>query len=441
MFNIPCATHKFNRCVNDIFKIKKITEKEEKGTKKYYIFEHNDDGDLRKMEISFEKKRSIEAMNVIKTRVNDILNKCKRLVSTIRHSEVFVRRLKEKQNELNLEIKHKLVQSVDTRWNSIVDMIDSILINQDPIVSMSFEPRSASLKENVLTQAEFAILRDLSALLQPLKVLTYIFSGSLYSTLPHLYPSIYNLINNDLNALEIETHQVQELKVELADSLNKRFKYMFNNDLFIAATFLSYKYKNFHFVEDVNTREELISRAKEYLIGMNIELNVSTVATASLPPTTSSSSRSSTPLSDSNTQIRNGSSNLPSSSSINKKKSGQKYKQKRGREKLNELADKTTEVFHQSPLHIEMQQYQAFVVPPFDDTDEVDPILWFFKTYGNNYPQLSILARCILCITSTSVPAECLFSEAGLIDTDLRNRLNPYNLELLTFLRHNSKYF
>ena len=54
----------------------------------------------------------------------------------------------------------------------------------------------------------------------------------------------------------------------------------------------------------------------------------------------------------------------------------------------------------------------------------------------NSY-DLAMVSRAILCITATSVPSECLFSKAGLIETDLRNILNPSRLGQITFLKAN----
>jgi hypothetical protein len=42
-----------------------------------------------------------------------------------------------------------------------------------------------------------------------------------------------------------------------------------------------------------------------------------------------------------------------------------------------------------------------------------------------------------LCIPATSVPAERVFSKAGLFMTDRRNRIKPNNLDKLIFLRSN----
>lgn len=64
----------------------------------------------------------------------------------------------------------------------------------------------------------------------------------------------------------------------------------------------------------------------------------------------------------------------------------------------------------------------------------------YFSSYwrGNNlYPNLKKLAQKYLSIKPATVDSERLFSTAGLIHTDLRNRLKPDNLKMLCFLNKN----
>ena len=52
--------------------------------------------------------------------------------------------------------------------------------------------------------------------------------------------------------------------------------------------------------------------------------------------------------------------------------------------------------------------------------------LIFYKIYSTKYPLLSKVAKALLCVTSTSVPSECLFSHIGLIATKLRSMLSHF---------------
>lgn len=113
---IPCAAHKLNLCVNDMFRVKKISE----NKNKFYVFDYNEDGDLRKKEISPNEKLSIEFINETKSKVLKILKKCKSLVGSFKHSEKLNRQLKETQRNLKYSNPIKLVQDVCTRWEVLM---------------------------------------------------------------------------------------------------------------------------------------------------------------------------------------------------------------------------------------------------------------------------------------------------------------------------------
>ena len=50
------------------------------------------------------------------------------------------------------------------------------------------------------------------------------------------------------------------------------------------------------------------------------------------------------------------------------------------------------------------------------------------------FPTLAKLARHYLCVPATSVPAERIFSIAGLVISNKRSSLTPENADMLTFL-------
>ncbi|CAF1076091.1 unnamed protein product [Brachionus calyciflorus] len=138
---IPCAGHKLNLCVCDIFKIKKISEK----SGKYYIFYFNEDGLLKKKEITLDEKNIIEAANLDKEFINLIIKKCKHLVGSFRHSEALQRKLRESQKNLNYNHSCKLVQDVCTRWGSTYDLLYSIIINKTALKRIQHDPGCKSI--------------------------------------------------------------------------------------------------------------------------------------------------------------------------------------------------------------------------------------------------------------------------------------------------------
>lgn len=65
-----------------------------------------------------------------------------------------------------------------------------------------------------------------------------------------------------------------------------------------------------------------------------------------------------------------------------------------------------------------------------------DPLL-YWKRNQSNLPHLTNLAKQYLCAPPASVASERLFSTAGNICTELRNRLSPTKVEYLLFLNKN----
>ena len=87
-----------------------------------------------------------------------------------------------------------------------------------------------------------------------------------------------------------------------------------------------------------------------------------------------------------------------------------------------------------------------------DNTDELhmyiaEPLVPFgrksgFHWWGDNskrFPNLAKIAQKYLCAPPTSVPSERLFSGAGNIYDEKRNRLTPENAEILLFIKNNMK--
>lgn len=64
-----------------------------------------------------------------------------------------------------------------------------------------------------------------------------------------------------------------------------------------------------------------------------------------------------------------------------------------------------------------------------------EPLRWWAAN-EHRFPTLSSLARRYLAIQATSVPSECMFSDAGTI-VDRKRALDPDNVDHLMFLHKN----
>ncbi|KAL7303447.1 hypothetical protein TKK_0004629 [Trichogramma kaykai] len=76
-----------------------------------------------------------------------------------------------------------------------------------------------------------------------------------------------------------------------------------------------------------------------------------------------------------------------------------------------------------------MNEINKYLEDPRPDSD-TDILLWW-KLHANEYPIIARMARDILCIPATSVPAERLFSEASLVLTKTRCSLKDDSLREL----------
>jgi hypothetical protein len=88
-------------------------------------------------------------------------------------------------------------------------------------------------------------------------------------------------------------------------------------------------------------------------------------------------------------------------------------------------------------LRAEIQRFISIPRLTADEMDELDILAWW-KERQNDFPQLALVARQVLGIVATSAPSERVFSTGGNVVTQLRQRLDPQNVDKLIFLNQNS---
>ena len=119
------------------------------------------------------------------------------------------------------------------RWNSTFDMIDTLLINKDALISMSLERINSIIKQNIPTESEWNILEELCELLEPVKDLTTSLSASKYVTISLIYRAVYNLINYTFPSQTFKNDSIIAMLEDLIYSLRNRFKFVLENDLYL----------------------------------------------------------------------------------------------------------------------------------------------------------------------------------------------------------------
>lgn len=339
--------------------------------------------------------------NVIDTyeqHIKNLVSKCKKIVSSFRHSYLLTESLKEKQKLLNFKNKTKLVQDVPTRWNSTYDMLNSIRKNKTALELIVQESGENSiLKTNYPTQHDFIIIDELLSMLQPLKELTLELSCYNFTSCSIIYPSIIGLISF-LKKLNVTSSEIKHLKQKLILSIETRFEHILYGplkEIFISLTFLDIRFRFFEFIEDEIERQTIIEQAKNFIkefYSKNFEEKTS--------------------------QAQNTISN-----DCNQKTNF-----------LKKLMDNRTKVRSYGQIDEEINKYLSYSPDDFSD----DPLEYYRKNQGL-LTGLCKIVRHFFCITASSVPSECLFSHASQICTDLRNRLDTDNLEMLLLIRDNLK--
>lgn len=176
---------------------------------------------------------SIEAIPEIKL----LIDKVKRVVTWFKHS---VRA----SDELRAESCLKLIQSVETRWNSTYEMIERFL-HRSPILNSIIHRHTTA--PSMTSAAENCHLKEIMQLLEPLQSATKQLSGEKYATSSIAIPiatNLHNRISNIsttsdigvkfkeaiLNAMKKRLKVEQVLSLSISTLLDPRWKSMYFRD-------------------------------------------------------------------------------------------------------------------------------------------------------------------------------------------------------------------
>ena len=86
------------------------------------------------------------------------------------------------------------------------------------------------------------------------------------------------------------------------------------------------------------------------------------------------------------------------------------------------------------PIKIEIEKYLKLEV-------NCDDVLQFWRSSGDSFPHLKILAQIVLAIPATSAPSEQVFSITGLILNARRTMLSAENVGKIQLIHDNCSVF
>ena len=307
----------------------------------------------------------------------DLKKKCKDIVTFFHQSTKASDKLKEVQRQLGLP-EAKLIQDVETRWNSTFYMFQQIVEQQEAITTtLCLQGRN----EMCLSAADKEHLKKTIDVLQPFETATTEMSAEKYVSVSKIIPLARSLQRITLGSSDVS----EGIKNQLVSQMRNRFVNMEGNVLLAKSTLLDPRFKKMGFLTAGTPHASIESLTQE-------------MALLQAPPAPA----------------------VPTESNL----LWQVFDDK--------VADRANARQGMNDCIFESRQYfEECVISRADD-----PLEWWSKN-SRHYSTLVKLARKYLCITATSVPSERLFSKAGELISHKRSRMKPKNVNMFLFLNKN----
>lgn len=287
----------------------------------------------------------------------------------------------------------KLIQSVDTRWNSTYYMLQRFLELRSVINDILFRhPRAPAM----LSASDISTVSSVIVVLRPLEAATKEISGDKYCTSSKIIPLVRCMLSKITSAV-IEDPVAKEVQKLAINEINKRMGSIEHVSALAIASILDPRFKRIHF-NDAIACSNAVSKIKD-IMKKNLQSNEE-------------------PESDS------------------------------------DKSDKNEEVFslwtdHHKLVHrnwkinksedVLSDELSVYLRSPVGRLNENPLEIW--RDYKIQFPKLYKIAFKYLTIVGTSVPSERLFSQAGLVLTERRNRLKGKRLSKLLFLHSIDKKY
>lgn len=358
---------------------------------------------------------------------NCILKKCKDIATYFHSSSIASDKLKVIQRQLN-KPELKLIQQCPTRWNSAYAMINRIFhIRQELTLAIH---ECGGKAPSALSAEDYDVIEDIIQLLEPFDVATNTVSGESYTTSSYVIPLIRGMTLK-LSQLEykLKTFTGKQIYGSLRNFIKNRLKpYELRTDL-ILATILDPRFKKLGFKTegDANIASQCLQN--EYSTFLKAQRSAQSQPVPELitaAPIVHTSNTASASASNSTCQAMS----LLTETEVKLLKAKELLFAVPGGRSTTRAQAQSCSL---SDAIIDIRQYLE--KPPISN-DECPFEYW----RGSNL-ELKKLAEAYLSIPATSVPAERIFSKAGIIHNERRNRLKAKRLNELLFLSQNTKYF
>ena len=298
--------------------------------------------------------------------------KCKDVVTFFHHSAKASDKLSEIQKQVEIP-ENKLIQDVETRWNSTFYMFQHILEQHDAITTtLCLQGKS----EMCFTPNDLKLLKNALDVLRPFELATTEMSGENYVCISKIIP-----MARSLQLVTVGNKESLPLK-------NCRLLNLEANPILAKCTLLDPCLKKLAFWNNASTQGvQLLVQEMASLVGVEDVQDVAAPA-------------------------------VPSSDILWKEFDSKVANSRNGRHGRTDALFETRHYF------------EDHLIPREDD-----PMAWL--EHSKHFPFLGKLAKKYLCITATSVPSGHLFSKAGELVSHKRSHLKPKNVDMFLFLNQN----
>lgn len=339
--------------------------------------------------------------------LNNLATKARKIVSYFHHSSQATHRLNVAQVQLKLT-EHKLKMEVSTRWNSRFYMLQRLVEQKDAVM---LALSSIETVEN-FTPHEWRTAAEYCNTLQPFEEATILMSGCRYPTLSMVIPLLNILYKKLQDRPDAAGSVLNDFRRSITDELKSRFPDHETNLNYSCASLVDPRFKRFAFSNEVALTKAVTE------VAQIMEMNLCEQETTNISVQGSQREQS-----EAQTSAQSTSTSQPQPSLWNTFRdmvAEQLTTSNAGVLSFKERAERELETFLNDPI-----------IAPEDNA---------FEWWSNNavrFPLVATVARTFLAVPGTSVPSEQLFSTAGQVITERRNRLKPEHAEQLVFLCKN----